>query len=355
MANAKFKLFSRRGLLYILAGLGIILGFALTVFQTLNLCTEACAAVHNYRLHGMKFEIIGMIFFPLLFIFHIFSRYNKAANLIAGLMLAGALGAEIMFVLAQKFIIGHWCPICLSIAGVVGFIALMYIIDYLFHLTTLNNEGNRREFMQKIWKAVTSGIVLILGFLFAFTGIAQSNPLQAEENSIKDSISFGNKKSPVEIYLFTDWVCPACRKAEPALVKMMPKILPQAKITFVDYAIHPSTLNFTPYNLSFMVRNKDKYLKLRDALTALSEETETPTDQRVEAIAKKEGVVYQQLNYADVALGIKYFKHLGKEFNIDSTPTLVLVNRTTKKGKKLHGPREITEENVMNALEMLKK
>ena len=54
-----------------------------------------------------------------------------------------------------------------------------------------------------------------------------------------------------------------------------------------------------------------------------------------------------------MALGLKYFKTLGTEFDINSTPTLVLVNEATKKGKKLYGFAEINEENINKAIDKL--
>lgn len=355
MIRSNFSFRNTRDWLFIISSLAILTGFALTIISWLNICTEECAAVHNYRLHGWRFEAFGFIFFPLLIIFHFSSRFYEKATYAAAALLMGATGAELMFVFAQKYIIRHWCPVCLSIAASVGIAAIVYGINYFLGLTSMNKEGKRREVMFTIWKGIASLSIIAAGFLFAATGIAKFNPLQAEENSIKDSLSFGNPNSSIEVYVFTDWACPACRKVEPTLVKIAPEIMRHAKLTFVDFAIHPTTLNFTPYNLAFMVHSKDKYLEVRDALTRLAIETATPNDQDIERLAKGVGTQYQQLNYADIALGIKYYKHLGNEFGISSTPTMVIINRQEKKGKKLYGPGQITQTNVMNAIELLTK
>ena len=44
-----------------------------------------------------------------------------------------------------------------------------------------------------------------------FGGTAKFNKLQAAENSVKERITMGNARSPVEVYIFTDWGCPACK------------------------------------------------------------------------------------------------------------------------------------------------
>lgn len=102
-----------------------------------------------------------------------------------------------------------------------------------------------------------------------------------------------------------------------------------------------------------MIHDKGKYLELRDALTKISTQTGDPTEQDVEKAIEPFGVKYEQLSYSDVAVGIKYFKHLGKEFKVTSTPTVVVVNKTLKKGKKMHGASEITEANILKAIETL--
>jgi protein-disulfide isomerase len=192
-----------------------------------------------------------------------------------------------------------------------------------------------------------------LGILFFAFGSVKENKLAAMENSVKEQILFGNPNATVNIYLFTDWACPACRALEPRLRSLMPTLTDQANLTFVDIAVHPETLNYSPYNLSFMINNKQKYLELRNALTALSTKTGTPSEADIQKIAKQYRTQFKELNYADIALGLKYWKDLGNQFKIEATPTLVIVNPVTKKGKKLSGLEEITEQNITKAIKTL--
>lgn len=341
--------------LYGIATLGILAGLILSIISWLEICSDECAATHLYRLYGLKLEDIGLVFFPILLILHFGSLFRPILSTLVGIMLAGALGSEVIFIYAQKVLIGHWCPVCLSIAASIAVIALAYFLGYISALKSHVNESRRSEIMFNLRKGLSTGAFILFGCLFAFFGLAKVDELQAAENSIKESLAFGNAKSGIDVYFFSDWQCPACRQVEPKLKQLMPTITKNAQLTFVDFTIHPSSLNYTPYNLSFMIHNKGKYLELRDALTTLSTETETPTDEQVEKIAQKENVRYKQLNYSDVALGIKYFKTLGTEFDIDSTPTLVIVNEKTKKGKKLYGVAEITAENITKAIDKLKE
>ena len=69
-----------------------------------------------------------------------------------------------------------------------------------------------------------------------------------------------------------------------------------------------------------MLKDKSKYIELRHKLHELAKEDESPSDSQIEAFAKPMGVNYEQLDYAQVNLGLKYFKKLAKKFDVSSTP-----------------------------------
>ena len=77
-----------------------------------------------------------------------------------------------------------------------------------------------------------------------------------------------------------------------------------------------------------------QYWKLRHMLTGIAIQTKEPAETAVEKGASKYGVQYKQLNYSDVAIGMRYFKRLGKQFGVKATPTIVIINRETKKGSR---------------------
>lgn len=352
MINALLKK-NKNDWLYLIASLAILAGFALSIVSWLRMCSTECAESHNWRLFGMPFEYAGFLFFPPLIAAHLYSKRIKDLSFIAGLLVAGAIGAEMTFIYLQKNVIGVWCPVCLSIATCIGIAGLCYSINYIEETKLLSEKQAKGELMKNLWKGFAGLSILILGFMATLAGVSKFDQLAAAETSLKESLFFGNTSSPIEVYVFTDWACPACRQLEPDLEEMAPAIMKKAKLTFVDHAIHTETLNYSPYNVSFVIHNKPAYFKLRKGLTELSVKTSTPTDKQVEELAEAEGEKYQQLNFADITLSQKYFKQLGKQFGIHQTPTLVIINVETKKGKKLVGGAEITESNVLNAIDAL--
>ncbi len=339
---------------YYLIMVALLAGLILSIVSFLELCSEECKASHDWRIFKIPFAPFGIAFFISVLTLHLLSYKFPVLGYWTGLAIMGALGSEIVFILIQKYKIGHWCPVCLGIAASVFIAAAVHSYGYFKELQSSLTKGNKGEFMHSIWKGIGSLLIFLVGMLIAFVGVSKENPLQADENSLKEQIAFGNPHSDIQAYLFTDWACPACRQLEAKLKLITPTLFQKTKFYFVDLPVHKETLNYSPYNLSFMVNNKAKYLELRDFLTELSENTGEPTDKQIAEIAKKAGTQYQELNYADVALGLKFWKEAAKQFSMDATPTLVLVNMKAKKGKKLAGVEEITEANINKAIETLK-
>lgn len=351
--ESTIKSISRASLsIYVLNLLLLSGGFALSILSWMHICTEACSAGHKYRLYGFAFEPIGIAFFLLASILWGFTLLQPRLRLLVGAMVASSLGAEITFVYAQKYIIGHWCPICLSIATVVLTTFVLLSITYFQELIAAFSRNDRGGIMTGLLRGGFALVFVAAGFMFAEFGFTKFNKLQALEQEMKQNIAFGNTKSNVEVYVFTDWKCPSCHKVWPSIVASAPKIMEKASVVFIDMPIHDESLNFTPYNLSFMIHNKSQYLQLHTALEEIAQDTDTPKDDQVSAAANKLGVTYKQLNYADVASGMRYFKYIAEQFDIHKTPMVVIVDNKTKKGKKLAGS-EITEKNILNAIKMV--
>lgn len=334
--------------------LALLSGLILSIVSYLELCSAECKASHDWRLFGLPFAPFGIAFFTLLLTLHVFSFKSDILQVLVGLAIFGALGAETLFILIQKYKIGHWCPVCLGIAASVGVAAIVYGYKYFRELHYSLTKGQKGDIMNSLWKGIGTLLVFLAGLLMAFVGVSKESRLDAAEQNIKEQIVFGDKNSPIQAYLFTDWACPACRALEAKLRLVLPTLEKNTQFAYVDLPVHPETLNFSPYNLSFMVNNKEKYVELRDLLTELSTKTKQPTDKDIQSLAKKAGVEFKELNYQDVALALKHWKELAKQFNIDATPTLILVNMKAKKGKKLAGVEEITETNINKAIEALK-
>ncbi len=336
-----------------LVSLALIAGLVLSILSWLEVCVEHCSANQDYLLIGLPFAMVGIIFFSVLIMLQFLSLRYEFLTKLMGWLIASALGSELMFVGVQKYQIGHWCPICLSIAASVACAALVLLAEYLMSLKATIQHHNRGEIMQKIRQGFASLSFIILGFLIAFIGISKPDSAEAAMNDIKDRIVFGTKNSPVEVYFVTDWFCPSCRKIEPLIEKMYPDIKSQVAFYFIDFSIHKKSLNFTPYNLAFLMSNKSQYFKARQLLMELSDKTESPKEDDIESAASKYKIKYKELSFLDIKTGLEYFEKIVDKFDLHATPTIIVYNPQRNSVVKLEGRDEISEDKILEAIKKL--
>lgn len=331
-------------LLYILPGLAIATGLILSILSWYGICTQACVEGHKYRLFGMKFELVGIVYFATTGVIYLLSKKFPSLIFPTWLLLIAGLGAEAMFILIQKFIICHWCPICLGVAlSMILATVLYWVSQYKLH-----------DIFYSFRKSAITLAVFFLSFLVAYEGIAKEDSIQEEANSLQLKLVLGNHDSPVQTYIFTSWICPACNKMEPSLERLYEQVSKVSRVRFIDIGDDLKSLNYIPYNLSFLYYNKPKYIELRHMLKQYANEKDDPNENEIEKKVAETGEKYQQLQYADVIAGMQYFKDTGNRFKLEALPTVIVMNSVTKQEKRFVG-KEITSDNVMKAIESLKK
>ncbi len=339
-----------RNLRSLLVGLMIIVGFILTVVSYSGICSDACAEGKNFTLLGLPFELVGGIYFIGLFLLFILLPRN---SLIVSLALAVGVGAELMFVFIQKYTIGSWCPICLGIGASLLAAALIWMWDYVVVLRETIQQGKRIEIWERMQRALMACLALVVGFVVALVGVTKHDDLIIAESVFEEKIVFGKSDSPIELYVFTSWICPACRSFEPKLERIISRFMEKNRVIFVDYGVDDITLNFVPYNLSFALHNKPKYFDLRHMLKDMVMQTQEPTDVEVDKAAHELGEEYKQLNYADVATALEYFKNLSSELKVVYLPAVVVMNAKTEKYEMLTGIR-ITAGTIQEAIDKVR-
>ena len=321
----------------------------LSVLSWLGICTDGCEETHLYRIFGFPLSPLGVGFFTLCGLAFLTRNRFRFSGFSIPVLLSGALGSEFVLVWFQKYVIGRWCPLCVGIALSVAMACVLIALERLPEVAARIHGGERNLVMKRL---AGKTMLILLAFLagMGITAMGLKKPDAFAAGLPVRSLSFGDEESSTEIYFVTDWFCPACRAAEPEILKGARKAMRQAKVVFVDYPIHPETFNYIPYNLSFIVREKAKYLEIREALAALARKTKEPTPEDVQAAVSTLGVKYVPLNYADVVAGMQYFSTLAKKFKVPGTPSVVVLDSRTGKTKTLYGSSGITSDNILKAL-----
>lgn len=313
--------------------LATIAGLVLSIMDLLEICTDACSETAKFTIFSFNFGWFGLAFFTTVLASLAVRCRFSVAGLLMSLLLFGAAGAELHFIWLQKYEIGKWCPICLTIA------ATVYLGCGVLLYETLRSETVKNKF-KRIAVMVAA---LVVGTITATFGVVR-------ESQAALDFFLGKAKSPVTVYFISDWFCPVCQKVEPRIEQIYAHVAKEARIAFIDYPIHAETNNFTPYNLQFLAFEKEKYPKLRAALAELAKKTKTPTPEQVQAAVTPHGVTLRQMNYADILYGLQANLTTYRGFGVTATPSVVIANAKTKKHKVLLGDRQITLPAIQTAL-----
>lgn len=320
---------------------GLAASLALSILLAAGLCMDACKATATWTIFGIDFPRFGIGFFVLcLLLFRL--RGRPVFRLLFPAVIAAAWGAEMTFLYVQHSIIKRWCPMCLAVAFCVCAVGIALTAGYSTSIGKQIEPG-RGAMARHLTKGILLAAVMIAGAFGSFLGLG--NPAASHAETLP--LALGRQDSEIEVYVFTDWLCPACRQADPDLEKAYPNIMKRAKLLFIDQPIHARSMNFIPYNLSFLVREKGKYLEIRKALQRLAMRTDEPTPEDVRKAVAPLGVTYRPLNYADVDAGVRYFRSLSQAFRVEGTPALVVLNRRTGKTRMLLGVRELSCANIL--------
>jgi protein-disulfide isomerase len=310
----------------------------LSIVALLRICSS-CSETANYRLFGLDFGWFGIGYFTLLTLTLALRGRFACCDRFALLLMFAAAGAEARFIWIQKYDIGQWCPICLSLAAAVFFVCIGTVWERLRHFTV---KGATMK--SKLVFLVLVSLFFVMGLGAAIAGVKK------EADSAEPDLFLGRRSSPTTVYFVSDWFCPACRKAEPVIEKMYPELARSVRIGFVDFPIHRETTNFTPFNLQFLTFEKAKYISLRRALSDLSTRTRTPTEAEVRTAIAPLGVRLRPLNYSDTLYGMQSNLTVYRGFDVHSTPTVVVTNARTRKNRLLVGDRQINLPAVREAI-----
>ena len=316
-------------------------GLVLAVLSALKICTSACSESAKYDIFGMDFGWFGVAFFMASIVaLGLRKRISSLSGCFSALVFAG-FGAELRFLWVQKFVIGRWCPLCLWIAVTVFVAAIVLAYEKIF--VARMSGGDMKGFLKFM---VIMLVAVVLGSMAALVGVRK----EAEAEAAGLNLYLGKTDSQTTVYFVSDWFCPGCRRIEPKIENIYPALARQVRIAFVDYPIHPETSNFTPYNLQFLLYEKDKYIQLRRALSELSMRVKAPTNEQVQAAVAPYGVKLRQLNFMDVINGVKLNESIYRGYGVTATPTVVVANEKTKKRKLLVGDGEITRQAIQAAI-----
>jgi len=288
-----------------------------------HLCRESCVFLHGDIL-GLDLETLGIFFYSVLFLAVILSRKfsleDVGMKLIAAIVSIG-VGAEIIllnFQIQNK----TYCPKCL----ISGF----FLIGMFFVISRYI----------KVWIVI---LLIVFGAIFtSFTFSGSVVPSYAEEIRYP---SFGSEKAQTEIIIYSDYLCPACRKVDSQLNDILRKLKNQVKIRFIDVPLHPGSLEYAKLFLYVWFEsgnNLEHALKVRDMLFHKAQMR--MTQHEVMRSLSIQGIPYKKDEDTAKTIFRQIYNPLMQTDKIRATPTMVIVKDNNRKSY-IGGPE------IMKAIE----
>jgi protein-disulfide isomerase len=149
--------------------------------------------------------------------------------------------------------------------------------------------------------------------------------------------SRGPADAAVTIVEFGDLQCPACKRAQPTIEKLMTEV-PDAKLIFQQFPLvqlHPWAMLAAKYGLCVAQQNNDAYWKFIDSVYSHQDEMQAMTEAQVgpklKDYAAEAGVHGDQAQQCtsdpEIAVKINDSIVLGRQMDVTGTPTLFVGGR----------------------------
>jgi hypothetical protein len=110
--------------------LALWLGWLVSVFSVIQeMClASACSDAAVFTIFGFNMGWFGIAYFTLLLIVQWFKKRINHLDLLRDMMVFAGIGAELRLLWIQKFVIGGWCPLCVTICCALFVAAILLLI-----------------------------------------------------------------------------------------------------------------------------------------------------------------------------------------------------------------------------------
>ncbi len=155
---------------------------------------------------------------------------------------------------------------------------------------------------------------------------------QYKNIDVKDAPVRGDPGAPISIVEFSDFQCPHCKHAQPALERILEEY-PQVKLYFKNFPIRGAHAYAQLAAQAAVAAGKQgKFWQYHDKLFNGDQEKESPSDLERYARELKLDIPRWKRDMVAAADKVNKDRADGEKVNVDATPTLFI------NGRKFHGP-----------------
>lgn len=152
--------------LSVLVWLAVSTGWAFSIFTVIEeLClATACKDTASFSFFEINMGWLGIAYFSLIMVLLWLRRTNYRLNMAVAAMVFAGVGAEFRLLWIQKYVIGSWCPLCVTICCALLVAAILLLIEKI--------QSNRSVTTIIAWMVYVV-IMVSTGLLIAVIGVKE--------------------------------------------------------------------------------------------------------------------------------------------------------------------------------------
>ncbi len=157
-----------RRLLSMLLWLAVATGLAVTICSLVEeMClATACSDAASFTFFGVAIGWVGIVYFSLILLLLWLRKKVPVLNWAVAATVFSGLGAELRLLWIQKYIIGSWCPLCVTICCALFFAAMVLLFENV--LDAQSGQGGGKSLLG--WLAFVIALMAI-GLAIAVAGV----------------------------------------------------------------------------------------------------------------------------------------------------------------------------------------
>lgn len=146
--------------------LSLSTGWLVSIFSVIEeMClATACSDTASFTLFGVGMGWFGIAYFSLILLLLWLCQKVYLLDWVLVAMVFSGIGAEFRLLWIQKYIIGGWCPLCVTICCTLFFAAALLLIE------KIQNTGEGRWKSLPVWLTFVAAMIAI-GLAVAVAGI----------------------------------------------------------------------------------------------------------------------------------------------------------------------------------------
>ncbi len=111
--------------------LAVLTGWIVSIFSVIQeMCmVSACRDTASFTIFGFNMGWFGIAYFSLVLIMLWLRKNDVRFDLFFSVLVFSGIGAELRLLWIQKYVIGGWCPLCVTICCALFLAALLQVID----------------------------------------------------------------------------------------------------------------------------------------------------------------------------------------------------------------------------------